>query len=350
MTGPLRTERFDELRTHADIDRALSEPPPDIVALFSRLKGDLLILGVGGKMGPTLALMARSACEQAGVEKRIIGVARFSDPAVQSRLREAGIETIRADLLDRESLDAIPDVPNVVYMAGMKFGSTGNEGMTWAMNCYLPGMVCERFARSRMIAFSTGNVYGLCPVARGGSMESDPLNPVGDYAMSCLGRERMFQHFSESLGIPVVIIRLNYAVELRYGVLVDLAQKVWNRNPVDVGMGYFNAIWQPDSIAMILKAIEHASSPAEMLNVTGPDVLRVRDVCEQFGALMNRDVRFVGEENPDALLNDSSKAFDLVGPPSCDAEQMIETVGHWVLRSGLTLERPTHFESRDGSF
>ena len=338
------------LKTELDIEHALSEPSPGAVETMARLNGDLLILGVGGKMGPTLAMMAQRACAKAGVEKRIIGVARFSDRAVGDRLRVCGIETIQGDLLERGCLRDLPDAPNVVFMAGMKFGSSGNEGLTWAMNCYLPGMVCERFQGSRVVAFSTGNVYGIAPVAGGGSRETDPLDPVGDYAMSCLGRERMFQYFSKALSIPVALVRLNYAVEFRYGVLVDLATSVWNRKPVDLTMGHFNVIWQPDANAMALQALEQTASPAEILNLTGPEISGVRFVCERFGEVMNREVEFVGTESGQAFLNNSEKAFALFGVPPTTVDRMVELISQWVMRGGLSLGKPTNFETRDGKF
>ena len=339
-----------DLKTELDIELALSDPSPGVVETMSRVEGDILVLGVGGKMGPTLAMMAQKAGAAAGVGKRIIGVSRFSDPAVASRLHSAGIETIQGDLLDHDFLRSLPDVPNIIYMAGMKFGSTGNEGLTWAMNCYLPGMVCERFPKSRIVAFSTGNVYCMRPISAGGSRETDRPDPVGDYAMSCLGRERVFQHFSESLSVSVLLFRLNYAVEFRYGVLVDLAAAVWNREPVDLTTGYFNVIWQPDANAMALQSLAHAASPAEILNVTGPDITRVREVCARFGEIMNREVRLTGTESDHAFLNDSGKAFKLFGEPSTKLEDMIDLVAQWVMRDGISHGKPTHFETRDGNF
>src|SRR5690606_7690688 len=229
-----------------------------------------LILGVAGKMGPTLARMARRAADQAGGKRSVIGVARFSDPAQRQALEGWGIETIKADLLDPQQLQKLPEAPNVIFMAGMKFGSTGQEALTWAMNTFLPGMVAQRYAASRIVAFSTGNVYGLTPLSGGGSRETDPLDPMGDYAMSCVGRERIFEHFSRAARIPTAIIRLNYATELRYGVLVDLAQKIWSDQPIDLSMGNMNVIWQGDANAMALAALAHAGSPPYVLNVAGP--------------------------------------------------------------------------------
>jgi nucleoside-diphosphate-sugar epimerase len=332
------------------LENLLSEPTAAAVEAMRELEGDLILLGVAGKMGPTLARMAKRASEAAGVKRRIIGVSRFSNPADEPALRSHGIETIRCDLLDEDAIASLPDAPNVVFMTGMKFGATGNEPLTWAMNVHLPALVCRKFRRSRIAAFSTGNIYGLTPVARGGSVETDMPLPVGEYAMSCLGRERMFEHFSRALGIPVVLLRLNYAVELRYGVLADLARKVWAGEPVDLAMGHFNCIWQADANAMTLQSLALATSPALVLNVTGPGVLRVRDVCEALADRLRRRVRFTGEEAPTALLNNASAAQKLLGSPATSLDTMLGRVAGWVKRGGASLGKPTHFESRDGKF
>jgi hypothetical protein len=235
-------------------------------------------------------------------------------------------------------------------MAGMKFGSSGNEALTWAMNTYLPGMVCERFAHSRIAAFSTGNVYGLVPSGGGGSVESDFPNPMGDYAMSCLGRERIFQYFSESMRIPLALLRLNYAVEMRYGVLLDIAKRVAEGQAVDVSMGYVNVIWQGDANAMAILSLEQAASPGKMLNIAGPEVLRIAEVAEEFGKLMGKSVKLTGVEAEDALLSNASEAYGLFGKPRVPAMQVIGWVADWVKRGGVSLDKPTHFEARDGKF
>jgi nucleoside-diphosphate-sugar epimerase len=280
----------------------------------------------------------------------VIGVARFSTAAHEANLQRHGIETIRCDLLDEAAVEKLPDAPNVIFMAGMKFGASSSEPLTWAMNAYVPALVARKFSRSRIVAFSTGNVYGLAPMAGGGSRESDALNPVGEYAMSCVARERMFEHFSKVFETPVVLIRLNYACEMRYGVLVDLAQRVWNEQPVDLAMGYLNTIWQADANAMSLQALAHAASPPLVLNVTGPELLRVRNVCAAFGRLMNKSVQFTGTETSTALLSNAQRAFTLFGEPRISAGQLIEWVADWVMRGEPTLGKPTRFESRDGTF
>lgn len=338
------------ISTVQELEAHLSEPTPAVVETMRRLQGDIAVLGVGGKMGPTLAQMAKRASDAAGAKRRVYGVARFSSSGLADALRADGIEPIAADLLDRAALARLPEAPNVVFMAGMKFGSTGQEAMTWAMNCYLPGMVCERYPKSRIVAFSTGNVYGLAPVSGGGSKETDVPNPMGDYAMSCLGRERIFEHFSRAMKIPVAIIRLNYAVELRYGVLVDVAKKVWAGEPVDVSMGYANVIWQREANAQSLVAFDHVSSPPKILNVAGAEVLRIRDVAKRFGELMGREAKVVETESPDALLNNGAETHRLVGMPEVTAEQMMGWIAGWVKRGGESLGKPTHFEARDGRF
>lgn len=339
-----------EIQSVGELEDVLSEPTPGVVETMRRLQGDVIVLGVGGKMGPTLARMVRRASDMAGVKRRVIGVSRFSSAQLPDSLRAHEIEPIAADLLDRAQLARLPDAPNIIYMAGMKFGSSGHESLTWAMNCWLPGTVCERYRSGTIVAFSTGNVYGLTPVSGGGSSETDALNPMGDYAMSCLGRERMFDHFSRSLGIPTAIIRLNYATELRYGVLVDIAKHVWNREPVDVSMGSVNVIWQQEASAMTIRAFEHVASPPFVLNVAGPEIVRVRDVAARFGQMMGREARCVGEESPDALLNDGRMGHALYGPVTVSVATMMQWIAAWVMCGGEDIGKATHFQTRDGKF
>lgn len=330
------------------LDDLLSEPTPAVVETMRRLDGDLVLLGVAGKMGPTLARMARRASDAAGVRRRIIGVSRFTSGSREA-LEAHGVETMCCDLLDQDQVARLPHAPNVLYLAGMKFGATGNEPLTWAMNSYLPGVICHKYRQSRIVAFSTGNVYGLTPVERGGSEENDPLQPVGEYAMSCLGRERVFTHFSRAWSIPMALIRLNYACELRYGVLADLARKVWADEVIDLSMGYFNAIWQGDANAMTLRAFDHTDSPPVVLNVAG-EQLAVRDVCERFGQLLKRTPRFVGIEASTALLSKGQCCRTWLGRPAIGSDQMMEWIANWVAQGGRSLDKPTHFESRDGRF
>jgi len=332
------------------LEDALSDPTPGVVETCGRLQGDVILLGVAGKMGPTLARMIQRASVEAGVERRVIGVSRFSDGDMEARLQTQGIETIRCDLLDEAQVAKLPDAPNVVYMPAMKFGATGQESLTWAMNTHLPSIACKRYRDSRIVAFSTGNVYGLTSVEEGGSVETDRPDSVGEYAMSCVGRERMFEHFSRTLEIPVSIIRLNYACEPRYGVLVDIAQKVWNNEPIDVSMGFFNIIWQGDANAMTIQSFDQAATPPWFINITGPERLSIRDTALQFGELLDRDVTLTGEETETALLSDSSRALKLFGEPRVGVDALMNWIADWIRRGGESLGKPTKFESRDGKF
>lgn len=341
---------MEGIRDVEHLDELLSAPTEGVIKTMTRIHGDIIVLGVGGKVGPSLARMAKRASEAVGTPRRVIGVARFSSPEVEMRLQRWGVETIQCDLLDQAQLDALPDAPNVIYMAGMKFGATGNQPLTWAMNSYLPGMVCQKYRHSRMVVFSTGNVYGVTPVANGGPTEDAPLNPQGEYAMSCLGRERILEYFSRLFRIPMALIRLNYACEMRYGVLMDLAQKVWTEQTIDLAMGYVNVIWQGDANAMSLQTLEHTSIPPFVLNVAGPELLRVRDIALKFGRLMDKAVHFSGAEAPDALISSGRRAHELSGLPRTPAEHVMRWVADWVMRGGETLGKPTHFEVRDGRF
>jgi len=331
------------------LEELLSEPTSEVIETLSRLQGDLIFLGVAGKMGPTLARMARRASDLAGSRRRIIGVARFSSGGREA-LEAQGIETITCDLLDESAVAKLPEVANVVFMTGMKFGATGNESATWAMNSYLPAIVCNKYASSKVVAFSTGNVYGLTSVDGGGSRETDVLTPVGEYAMSCLGRERIFEYFSRKLDIPMAIIRLNYACEMRYGVLVDIAKRVWAADPVDLGMGYLNTIWQGDANAMTLRAFDHLATPPWVVNMSGPERLLIRDLGEQFGRILGKPVRFTGSESATAFLTNAKPGLETLGPLRIAAPQLIEWIADWVARGGKSLGKPTHFESRDGRY
>jgi nucleoside-diphosphate-sugar epimerase len=338
-----------DIKTEIELETLLSEPTEEVVAAFRELPGDIILLGVAGKMGPTLARMAQRASTLAGTPRRVIGVSRFSAGGEEA-LQAAGVETIRCDLLDEEDVARLPQAPNILYLAGRKFGSTGDEPATWAMNAYIPGVVCRRFRNSRISALSSGNIYGLVPVAGGGSREEDSPQPLGEYAMSCLARERLFEFFSRALEIPMTLIRLNYACELRYGVLVDLAERIRQGQPVDLRMGYLNTIWQGDANAMILCALGQAVVPPLVLNLTGQELLSVRSVCERMSQIMNKPVRFEGNEMATALLSDSRRARALFGPPRVPASRLIEWVAGWVMKGGRSLGKPTHFESRDGRF
>jgi len=332
-----------------ELEELLSRPTDQVCDVLRGLSGDLVLLGAGGKMGLSLARMARRAWDRVGHRGRVIAVSRFSSGS-QAQFHSQGIETLRCDLLNPEELRTLPEVENVIAMTGRKFGSTGDEPLTWAMNTLLAADICRKFPHSRLVAFSTGNVYGLVPVAAGGSHEGDSPQPVGEYAQSCLGRERLYEYGSRELGIPAALIRLNYACDLRYGVLVDLALRVWNRQPVDLSMGYFNTIWQGDANAQSLCAFEHLTRPPWIVNVTGSEILSVRVVCETLGRLWSVPVAFTGHESTTALLSNNSLARSLWGSPAVTTERLLQWVADWIESGRPLLGKPTHFESREGQF
>ena len=317
---------------------------------MAALDGDLIILGAGGKMGPSLARLARRAVDKAGASKRIIAVARFTNERLAGELEAEGIETITADLLEPGSLARLPDVPNVVFMAARKFGTSGAEYLTWALNTYLPGLAAERYHESRIVTFSTGNVYALSPVNQGGATEETPIDPVGEYAQSALGRERMFEYASSRWHTPVAILRLNYAIDLRYGVLLDIALAVFERRPVDVRMGMVNVIWQGDANSAVLRSFAHCQSPPAVFNLTGPETLSVRYLAHEFGRRFGVDPVFAGEETATALLSNAAKAHRHLGYPRVTVGELIDWTAGWVEGGGSTLNKPTHFQVRDGRF
>jgi nucleoside-diphosphate-sugar epimerase len=332
------------------LDELLSRPSSEVVKIFSGIRGDIIILGVSGKIGPSLARMAKRACDESGVTKRIVGVASFQNEKQRYSIESFGIETIRGNLLDPVFLKSLPELENVFFLAGMKFGSLENLSLTWAVNSYLPAMVAEHFKNSRIVAFSTGCVYPLVPVKNGGSVESDPPEPVGEYAQSCLGRERMFEFGSNQFNTKVSLIRLNYSVELRYGILVDIALKVKNGLPVDLSMGYFNVIWQGDMNDFVLRSLGLCATPAKILNITGPDVLSVREVSFKFGKLFGVKPKLINKEAKTALLSNSSLASSIFGSPNVPIDQVITWTAQWIKDDKKLLGKPTHFEVRNGKY
>lgn len=341
---------MERIETEEDLEERLSRPTQADIASLERLDGDILILGAAGKMGPSLAMRAMRASKHAGVQRRIIAVARFSDAAARVRLDAAGIETIAADLLEHQALSSLPDARNVVYMAARKFGTTGSEYLTWAMNAYLPGLVADRFRHSRIVAFSTGNVYPLRPASQGGASETMPVAPDGEYGQSALARERLFEYGSRTWGTPVTILRLNYAVELRYGVLVDIAKQVFEQRPVDLTMGLVNVIWQGDANSACLRSFEFCTSPPRVLNLTGPETLSIRYLAEEFASRFGIAPVYEGVEAPASLLNNSSLAHRLFGYPEVPVHQVIDWVASWIQAGKNLLGKPTHFQVRDGRF
>ncbi len=338
------------IRNVEELEERLSRPTEADVSVVAELKGDLLILGAGGKMGPSLAALARRAADQAGGGMRIIAVSRFSDDSLRGRLAAQNIETIACDLLEPGALAKLPDVPNVIFMAARKFGTSGSAHLTWAMNAFLPGLLAERYRKSRIVTFSTGNVYPLQSLEQGGATESTPVDPQGEYAQSALGRERIFEYGSARWGTPVVILRLNYAVELRYGVLADIAQAVFDHHAIDLRMGFVNVIWQGDANSVCLQSLAHCQSPPLILNLTGPETLSVREIAIRFGRKFGVEPIFKFTESSTALLSNATKAHRLFGCPSTKVADVIEWVADWVKNQRPMLNKPTHFATRDGRF
>ncbi|PTX64902.1 nucleoside-diphosphate-sugar epimerase [Melghirimyces profundicolus] len=336
--------------TVEELERVLTEPSEKLIRDLAELEGDLLVLGAGGKMGPSLVRLAKNAFRAAGRKNRVIAVSRFSSTTLRQELESHGVETISADLMVEKELQRLPLSKNVIFMAGRKFGTKGQEHQTWAMNAYLPGRVAQKYVGSRMVAFSTGNVYPLIPLAYGGASEEHAVDPIGEYAQSCLGRERIFEHFSRKHGIPMVFFRLNYAIDLRYGVLLEIARSVKNGQPIDLRMGNVNVIWQGDANEMALRSLLHCECPPKILNVTGPESVSVRWVAERFGARFGKKPLFVNEEERSALLSNASAAHQLFGYPNISLRQMIDWTIRWIESGGITLNKPTHFQEREGVF
>ena len=340
-----------QIRSEQELEELLSRPDDDTVEAMRHLDGDLLILGAGGKMGPSLARLARRACDKAGMKKRVVAVARFSNSNLIAQFAADNIETIPCDLLDRDALEKLPNIPNVIFMAARKFGTLGNEHLTWAMNTFLPGLVADRFRHSRIVAFSTGNVYPLVPISDEGANEATPVDPVGEYAQSALGRERMFEYASAQWGTKVVLLRLNYAVELRYGVLVDIGLSVFEKRPISLAMPRVNVIWQGEANAWCLRSFALCQSPPLILNITGAEALSVRDIANEFGQKLGVSPIFKPEaEGQTALLSDSSKARSFLGDLKVSPSQMIDLIANWIRDGGALLNKPTHFQARDGRF
>lgn len=325
-------------------------PSSQLLNDIVKIDGDILILGAGGKMGPAMAKLAKNAINETNIQKQVIAVSRFSDPDTWNDLNNYGIKTIKADLLDENDLKKIPESPNIIYLAGHKFGTTGNESYTWAMNTFLPGMIAEKFKQSNIVVFSSGNVYPLSPVISGGMTESMPASPIGEYAQSCLGRERIFQYFSKKNNTPILIYRLNYANDVTYGVLLEIARSVYGEKEIDLTMGNVNVIWQGDANEIAIRSLLHCSVPGKIVNVTGPEVISIRWIAEEFGRVFNKTPKFVGKEEPNALLSNAAECFNLFGYPNITLKQMIQLIGCWVVEGGKIKEKPTHFQEREGKF
>jgi nucleoside-diphosphate-sugar epimerase len=341
QTAPTTVEALDDL---------LTTPSPELIADLASLEGDIMVIGSAGKMGPTLTVLAQRALDEIGTGRKVIAVSRFSDAAARDRLDAAGVTTVPADLQDAQALANLPDAPNIVYMLGTKFGTTGREYQTWAINTYLAGQVAERFPDSRFTVFSSGNIYPFRPVTQGGADETVAPDPIGEYAQSCLARERMFEYASRASGTPVSIFRLNYAIDLRYGVLYDIASQVHAGQAVDITMGNVNVIWQGDANAIALRALVHASSPPAVFNVTGPETVSTRWLVGEFAKRFGVEALMIGEEAPTALLNNAASAFGTFGYPGVPLATMIDWIAGWIQADGPSLNKPTHFQEREGNF
>ena len=342
---------FPEIIRGTDqLEKLLAAPAPELVNFMRRLDGDIMILGIAGKVGMSLGHQAVEAIRAAGVDKRVFGAARFSDPAAKKQLEAWGVETIACDLMDRAAVNALPRVRNVIFMAGRKFGTEGSEELTWAMNVLAPACAGEHFAGSRIVVFSTGCVYPLVGRASGGCTEADTPAPVGEYAQSCLGRERIFQYCAKQYGAEVLLFRLNYAVDLRYGVLHDIAAAIMAGRPVDNTVGYFNVIWQGDATSVALRALESCSNPAAVLNVTGPEIASVEETAAKLGEWMERPVVLSGVPGDRCYLNDASRMCRQFGPPRVTLERMIRWQAWWTSHGGVSIGKPTHFEVNNGKF
>jgi nucleoside-diphosphate-sugar epimerase len=347
---PDRLRLPDVIETEEELEDLLSIPYPETIEDLASIKGDIIILGAGGKIGPSLAMTALRAVKCGGLSKRVIAVSRFSRRSVAEKLRDAGVEVIEADLSNEEDVEKLPDVENVVFMVGRKFGTAESPEETWITNAYTPALVAKKFRRSRIVVFSSGNVYPFVKVWSGGATEKTPVNGVGEYAWSVVARERIFTYFSKKFGTPVTILRLNYACELRYGVIVDVALKIIREEPIDVTMSCVNVIWQGDVNNIALRGLKYASSPPRIINVTGPETISVRWLAETLGELLGKKPIIVGNEADDALLSNAAEAFNLFGYPRVPLKRLIQWVAHWIKSGKPVYNLPTHFEVRTGVF
>jgi nucleoside-diphosphate-sugar epimerase len=332
------------------LDAMLSEPSSVLIDDIKRIQGNILILGAGGKIGPSLCILAQNAIKAAGIKKRILAVTRFTDPFAVRLLERKGIETISMDLLDTTALKELPVFENVIFMAGRKFGTKGQEALTWAMNTSLPAFVADRYKNANIVVFSSGNIYPLRPLSSGGCTEEDAVEPKGEYAMSCLGRERAFEYAANKYGTKVLLYRLNYAADLRYGILCDIAEKLLARQPISIRIPCFNCIWQGNVNEIAIRGLLHCASPAAKLNVTGPELVYVKNTAERMAAALNVEPVFKDEAGEEAYISNASKAIELFGYPSVSAGELIVWQVEWIKAGGRRLNKPTHFEEGEGNY
>ncbi|MBR3806488.1 MAG: NAD(P)-dependent oxidoreductase [Clostridia bacterium] len=337
--------------TEEKLNEMLTTPSAKLIDDVKKIKGDIMVLGAGGKMGPTLCILAKNAIRAAGIEKRVIAVSRFSDPVALELLHSNGVETISADLLDRDSLDALPEVENVIFMAGRKFGTDGGtEYLTWAMNATLPALVAYKFKKSNIVVFSSGNIYPIVPLSHGGCSESEKVAPIGEYAQSVLARERAFEYAAKEYGTKVFIYRLNFAVDLRYGVIFDCAKKIIDGTPISLTTPCFNFIWQGSANEIAIRGLLHCESPMKIMNVTGPETVSIKETSIKLGKYLGKEPVFEGEEGDTAYLNNAGLAMETFGYPEVSAETLIKWQAEYILDGGRTIDKPTHFEERKGSY
>lgn len=332
------------------LNELLTKPSSKLIEDMKKIQGDIMVLGAGGKMGPTLCLLAKNAIKEAGINKKVIAVSRFSDPIATKLLEDNEVEIISADLQDLTQLNNLPDVENIIYMAGKKFGTDGNEWMTWGMNSVLPAYVGEKFKKSNIVVFSSGNIYPIVSLSTGGCTEEVNPEPIGEYAMSCMARERTFEYMSNVHGTKVFMYRLNFAVDLRYGVIYDIAEKIMKGIPISITTPVFNCIWQGDANEIAIRGLLHATSPACKMNVTGPEMISVKNTAEKLGKLLNKEPIFIGEEKTDAYISNAAKAMEIFGYPTVALDTLIKWQAEWILSGGRALGKATHFEERKGSY
>ena len=341
---------YQQIINEQALDETLSIPGNGLTEMMSRLDGDIMILGINGKMGVNMGQQAVNAIRAAGVNKKVFGVSRFSDAAGREKLENSGVETIACDLLNRDEVNKLPECKNIIFMAGRKFGTGGSEDLTWAMNVLAPALVAEKFKKSNIVAFSTGCVYPLVSALTGGCTEDVAPEPIGEYSQSCLGRERIFSYYSRINQTPMLLFRLNYAIDLRYGVLHDIASAIWNDQPVNNSVSHFNVLWQGDANCYALRSLEHTASPVTLLNITGPETASTEYIAELFGKLMDKKVTYTGTPGERCYLNNSGKAMSLFGYPRVALDDMIRMQAQWLMQGGRSLGKPTHFEVNNGKF